>query len=78
MRIAAFLDLSVQDLRERYLTRTTDGRWALIDHPGTNDCIMLTSGGLCRIHSVKPLQCELFPVRWRNNDAIDYCEGLRE
>jgi hypothetical protein len=25
---------------------------------------------------VKPKQCQTFPMKWRDDDAYDYCEGI--
>ena len=44
-------------------------------------CIFLERGadGLygCQVNAVKPDQCAAFPARWRNEDSLQTCAGLR-
>ena len=40
-------------------------------------CIFLEAQG-CSIHSVKPQQCRDFPMKWRDEESFDYCEGIKK
>lgn len=79
-RIAAYLDLDDATFRERYCLEE-EGRWRL-QIPVRHDCLFLTETG-CRIHAVKPLQCQSFPFwpenvgarrTWKN--LRNYCPGV--
>lgn len=67
--VAEYLDLTVEQLRERYLRRV-GRRWSLIEDPASKDCIFLSydSDGLsqCRMYPVRPTQCRTWPF-WPSN-----------
>jgi Fe-S-cluster containining protein len=62
-RIARFLGLSEADFIQCY-TRLRSNRQglSLMEKPN-HECIML-EGDACRIHAVKPEQCDGFPNKW--------------
>lgn len=68
-RIAAFVNLSAQVLRDRFLRRVS-GRYTVIEQPRTRDCAFLVpdAGGAkrCAIYPVRPAQCRTWPF-WRHN-----------
>ena len=74
-RIAAFLDLTVEDFIERH-TRLRANRQglSLIEKPD-HQCIML-DGNTCRIHPVKPDQCSGFPNDWNFPGWREKCEAV--
>lgn len=57
--IAAFLKLDVRAFERQYLRRAYS-RLALIDRPGTFDCVFLENKK-CKIYPVRPVQCRTFP-----------------
>jgi Fe-S-cluster containining protein len=74
-RIAAFLDLTVEDFIDHY-TRLRSNRQglSLIEKPD-HECIML-DGAACLIHPVKPDQCSGFPNRWNVPGWRDICQAI--
>lgn len=58
VRAAAFLGLTPAAFEQRYVYRTR--RLLRLRKPAQSQCHFLYAGG-CRIHSVKPTQCRLFP-----------------
>ncbi len=81
-RLAARLDLELDDFGRRYLRRV-DSRYALRDRPG-GDCVFL-SGKSCSVYEDRPLQCRAFPwwpanlaspEAWKR--AAASCEGISE
>jgi hypothetical protein len=82
--IARFLDLSLAEARERFVTAMgPDGpderdEEILQDQPGSDRCIFLTDDNQCRVHSVKPAQCRTFPHTWVRAGANLYCSGLKQ
>jgi Fe-S-cluster containining protein len=74
-RIAAFLGLTESEFIERYTRlRTNRQGLSLIEREG-HECIML-DGDACRIHPVKPAQCEGFPNRWNFPGWRDVCHAV--
>jgi len=52
--------------------------WHLIDQSDPDKCCtFLTPDNKCRIHEVKPKQCIGFPIKWRPDNILDFCEGWR-
>ncbi|MCE2982288.1 MAG: YkgJ family cysteine cluster protein [Parachlamydia sp.] len=79
--IAAHLNLSVDEFSKKYL-RQINGRFSLIEHPKTYDCVFLKEKK-CQIYPVRPTQCGTFPwwppylkskESWNNLAAA--CEGI--
>ncbi len=72
-RIAAYLELSVDEFTQRY-TRLSDNRarLSLIDSR-TGGCAFLDPSHQCRIQPVKPRQCIDFPWRWRYDGYEEFC-----
>ncbi len=67
-RLAKHLNMSVDDLRKKYLTRIGN-RSSIIEEARTKDCIFLTgSGGKrgCAVYHVRPNQCRTWPF-WSHN-----------
>ena len=79
-RIAGYLGMGREEFETRYVTRKEE-------HPRlkmrlAEDCYFLVEGG-CRIHPVKPMQCQVFPY-WPENVGTrrtwhrlrKYCPGV--
>jgi Fe-S-cluster containining protein len=74
-RIAANLGLEPRAFIERYTAVTADRRsLTLIERPD-GGCILLTEDNQCRVHAVKPRQCQDFPERWRFPGFEALCQG---
>ncbi|MDE3055952.1 MAG: YkgJ family cysteine cluster protein [Verrucomicrobiota bacterium] len=80
-RLAEHHSLPLKTFLERY-ARRVDKRWALIDRPGTYDCIFLKNKS-CSVYSARPTQCRTFPwwidqiqdpKSWQ--EAKERCEGI--
>ena len=75
--IAGFLGLSVEDFIGRY-TRLRSNRQGLsLTERDPHECIML-EGNTCRIHPVKPAQCEGFPNKWNFPGWRKLCSAIDE
>ena len=82
-KVAAWLGLSVSDLRSRYETR----RWrfpSLRERAG-GECVMHGEDGRCRIYNARPLMCRTWPFwpellespeSWAA--AARHCPGMNE
>ena len=61
--IARFLGLSDDDFIRRFTRLRTNRQGLSLSERDNHECIML-DGDACRIHPVKPAQCDGFPNKW--------------
>lgn len=79
--MADYLQISTNLFKRRYLRRV-EGRWSLVEHSKTYDCIFLKDNK-CEIYSARPIQCRTFPW-WPQQlrskeawlEAAKHCEGI--
>ena len=81
-RMAELLGLTRKEFVKTYAIKASETKWWLIDQKNPERwCIFLTldSAGLygCAVNAAKPDQCESFPAKWRNEDSLRTCSGLR-
>ncbi len=57
--IAAFLDISIDELRQRFETQ----RWRFpsLKERSNGACVMLDEGARCKIYTVRPIHCRTWP-----------------
>lgn len=73
--IAGFLGLSVENFVQCY-TRLCANRMGLsLMEKENHECIML-EGNACRIHPVKPGQCDGFPNKWNFPGWRQVCQAV--
>ncbi len=80
-RLADHFSLSIEEFAKKY-TRLVDGKYALLDRPGSGDCIFLEKNQ-CTVYTSRPVQCQTFPW-WIYNlqspedwkEAGERCEGI--
>lgn len=80
-RLSSHFFLTVEEFAKRY-TRFTDGQYALLDRPGSFDCVFLKDKK-CSAYEARPTQCRTFPW-WIHNirspeeweEAGKRCEGI--
>ncbi len=73
--------LTREEFTEKY-TRLVDGQYALLDRPGSGDCIFLKDKQ-CTAYDARPIQCRTFPW-WIHHlrepsdweEAATRCEGI--
>ena len=63
-RLAAFLNLTLEQFSRRYLRRVGD-RLSLIERPG-GDCVFWDKGAGCVVYPARPVQCQTWPF-WSEN-----------
>ena len=79
--LAAHFKLPENDFLKKY-TRLVDGQAALLDRPGSEDCLFLKDNQ-CSVYEKRPLQCQTFPW-WIHHlrdpkdweEAAERCEGI--
>ena len=73
--IAEFMGLAADEFIQRY-TRLRSNRQGLsLVEKDNHECIML-DGNACRIHPVKPAQCQGFPNKWNFPGWRLVCEAV--
>lgn len=80
-RLAAHFSMKEEDFM-RQKVRYVDEQYALLDRPGSNDCIFLENHK-CTAYEARPVQCRTFPW-WIQNlrdpkdweEAAKHCEGI--
>lgn len=80
-QLAAHLQLAPKAFAKSYC-RLVDEKYALLDRPGTVDCIFLKEKR-CSVYEVRPIQCRTFPW-WSHNlakkrdwkETAASCEGV--
>ncbi|MBR4170847.1 MAG: YkgJ family cysteine cluster protein [Kiritimatiellae bacterium] len=75
--IASVLKLTEEEFIEHHTDLSPDRTCLVLKNKEDGSCAQLTQDGLCRIHSVKPRQCQTFPYEWRNPDSAVTCPALR-
>lgn len=78
-RMAKHLGLTRDDFLGRYGEYHKPSRkWHLIDQDDDlQSCIFLQPDNSCRVHEAKPDQCRNFPMAWRPDNILEFCEGWR-
>lgn len=74
-RLAAFLGLTEAEFIERFTRLRTNRQGLSLIERDNHECIML-DGDACRVHPVKPAQCEGFPNRWNFPGWRDICRAV--
>lgn len=80
-KLAEHFSMSIPEFLRKY-TRLVDGGSALLDRPGSEDCIFLKNKQ-CSVYEDRPVQCRTFPW-WVQNlrkpedwqEAAERCEGI--
>jgi hypothetical protein len=73
-RIAAFLELSLDAFRDRYMRLNASRTGLVLEDREDGACIFLEGDG-CRIQGVKPQQCRDFPNLWNFPDFEKECRA---
>ncbi len=79
--LSAHFNLTEAQFTQKY-TRFVDGQYALLDKPGSDDCLFLKDNK-CSVYEARPSQCRTYPW-WIGNlrDSADWeeaakrCEGI--
>lgn len=74
--IAEFLKLTEQQFIEQYTQLAPDRRGLVLVDAPDGACIFLSPDNRCRIHPVKPRQCNDFPKTWdAPPELMARCQG---
>ncbi|MDK2970969.1 MAG: uncharacterized protein PWP23_724 [Candidatus Sumerlaeota bacterium] len=77
--MAEALGIGRDDFLGRYTRweKDTRGHVLLDQRDELKSCIFLQEDNGCRVHAAKPQQCRDFPMKWRPENIIEFCEGWR-
>jgi len=75
-RLAAWLGMDVYSFTGTYCL-LLDRQHLVFKKNLDETCIFLTSEG-CKIYAARPVQCRDFPLSWKTEKSLDYCEGLKK
>ncbi len=73
--IAEYLKISVYDFTDQYCD-LQDKQKLTLKKGAAETCVFLTAEG-CSVHEAKPAQCKEFPFKWRTENSLKYCEGMK-
>jgi Fe-S-cluster containining protein len=82
VNLAAHFSLTPEEFAKHY-TRLVEGQYALLDRPGSDQCIFLQDNK-CNVYGSRPTQCRTFPW-WIQNlkkpkeweEAATHCEAIK-
>ncbi len=74
-RIAEFLKLTDDEFLHQFTRLRTNRLGLSLIEKDNHECIML-DGDACRIHPVKPAQCDGFPNKWNFPGWRQVCEAI--
>jgi Fe-S-cluster containining protein len=74
--IAAFLGLTEEQFIEEYTQLAPDRKNLIFIEREDSACVFLSEANRCKIHPVKPIQCQTFPDAWTvPKEFMDKCQG---
>ena len=75
-RLAVCLGIDVYDFTETHCLLLDRQHLALKKNPDET-CLFLAREG-CKVYDVRPAQCRDFPLSWKTERSLDYCEGIKK
>jgi len=75
-RIADFLQISPEDVTERFTDIHPSRQWLVLKNRSGGECIFLEGLNTCRIQDAKPSQCQGFPNKWNFPGWRDVCKAV--
>jgi len=73
-RLAGFLKMDPYDFTEQYGLLRDRMHLVLKKNPDET-CLFLGEQG-CAVYEARPQQCRDFPMQWKTERSLDYCQGL--
>ncbi len=74
-RLAAYLKMDIYSFTQAYCL-LQDRRYLALKKNQDESCLFLKSKG-CSAYDARPAQCREFPLRWKTEKSLKYCEGLK-
>ena len=74
-RLAAHLKMDVYSFTESYALLMDRQHLALKKY-ADETCVFLKPSG-CSVYEARPAQCREFPLNWKTENSLTYCEGLK-
>ncbi len=75
-RLAAHFKMDIYQFTETYGLLMDRQHLALKKHLDET-CLFFEAGG-CAVYEARPAQCRDFPLSWKTERSLSYCEGLEK
>ena len=75
-RLAAYLAMDIYQFTGTHCLLLDRQHLVLKKRPDET-CLFLENGG-CSVYKARPRQCRDFPLGWKTERSLNYCEGLKK
>jgi Fe-S-cluster containining protein len=75
-RLAVHLGMDIYQFTEKYCL-LMDRQHLALKKNSDETCLFLGGSG-CLIYEARPAQCREFPMNWKTERSLNYCEGLKK
>jgi len=75
-RLATHLAIDVYQFTETYCL-LMDRQHLVLKKRSDETCLFLGGSG-CSVYDARPTQCREFPLSWKTERSLNYCEGLKK
>lgn len=76
VRLAAYLQMDVYQFTETQCL-LLERKYLVLKKHSDETCLFLGVHG-CKVYEARPAQCRDFPLNWKTEKSLEYCEGLRK
>ena len=76
VQLAAFLGIDVYAFTETHCL-LLDRQHLVLKKDPDEACLFLVREG-CKVYDARPAQCRDFPLKWKTEKSLGYCEGMRK
>jgi len=75
-RLAEFLETEIYPFTEKYCL-LMDRQHLALKKCADEICLFWGASG-CGVYEARPAQCRDFPLKWKTERSLSYCEGLKK
>ncbi|HNX68736.1 MAG TPA: YkgJ family cysteine cluster protein [Candidatus Omnitrophota bacterium] len=75
-RLASFFRIDPYQFTEQSCVLLDRKHLAMKKHPDET-CLFLRPDG-CSVYAARPAQCREFPLSWKTERTLQYCEGMKK
>jgi uncharacterized protein len=75
-RLAGYLEMDIYQFTGTHCL-LLDRKHLALKKNSDETCLFLSVAG-CRVYEARPIQCRDFPLSWKTEKSLAYCEGLKK